>query len=58
MALAQLPDLLLLDEPGSHLENASRQLLADYPGTLLLISHDSEFVAGMGIEREYWLEGG
>ncbi|WP_429039037.1 hypothetical protein [Aeromonas media] len=32
--------------------------LADYPDTLLLVSHDPDFVAGVGIEREYWLEGG
>ncbi|MGY3901337.1 ATP-binding cassette domain-containing protein [Aeromonas lusitana] len=61
MVLAQRPELLLLDEPDNHLDHASRQLLtqvlADYPGTLLLISHDPDFVAGVGIEREYWLEG-
>ncbi|EHK5437144.1 ABC-F family ATP-binding cassette domain-containing protein [Aeromonas hydrophila] len=61
MVLAQLPDLLLLDEPDNHLDHPSRQLLtqvlADYPGTLLLVSHDPEFVAGVGVEREYWLEG-
>ncbi|WP_429134210.1 ATP-binding cassette domain-containing protein [Aeromonas hydrophila] len=61
MVLAQQPDLLLLDEPDNHLDHASRQLLtqvlADYPGTLLLVSHDPEFVAGVGIEKEYWLEG-
>lgn len=48
------------DEPDNHLDHASRQLLiqvlADYPGTLLLVSHDPEFVAGVGIERKYWLE--
>ena len=32
-------------------------MLADYPGTLLLVSHDPDFVAGVGVEREYWLEG-
>lgn len=41
MVLAQLPDLLLLDEPDNHLDHPSRQLLtqvlADYPGTLLLV---------------------
>ncbi|WP_323980820.1 ATP-binding cassette domain-containing protein [Aeromonas media] len=61
MVLAQLPDLLLLDEPDNHLDHPSRQLLiqvlADYPGTLLLVSHDPDFVAGVGVEREYWLEG-
>ena len=59
MVLAQLPDLLLLDEPDNHLDHVSRQLLiqvlADYPGTLLLVSHDPEFMAGVGVEREYWL---
>ena len=24
------------------------QVLADYPGTLLLVSHDPDFVAGVG----------
>ncbi len=61
MVLVQLPDLLLLDEPDNHLDHPSRQLLiqvlADHPGTLLLVSHDPEFVAGVGVEREYWLEG-
>ena len=56
MVLAQL----LLDEPDNHLDHASYQLLtqvlADYPGTLLLVSHDPAFVAGVGVEREYWLE--
>jgi len=52
-------DRLLLDKPDNHLDHASRQLLiqvlADYLGTLLLVSHDPDFVAGVGIEREYWL---
>lgn len=55
MGLAQL----LLDKPDNHLDHASRQLLtqvlADYPGTLLLVSHEPDFVAGVGIERVYWL---
>ncbi|ECI7978571.1 TPA: ATP-binding cassette domain-containing protein [Salmonella enterica] len=56
MVLAQLPDLLLLDEPDNHLDHPSRQLLtqvlADYPGTLLLVSHDPDFVAGVGVGKE------
>ncbi|MNH43753.1 hypothetical protein D3C79_1057400 [compost metagenome] len=58
MGLAQL----LLDKPDNHLDHASRQLLtqvlADYPGILLLVSQAPDSVAGVGIEREYWLEGG
>ena len=61
MALVPQTELRLLDKPDNHLDHASRQLLiqvlADYPGTLLLVSHDSDFVAGVGVEREYWLEG-
>ncbi|CAM3931841.1 ABC transporter ATPase [Aeromonas bestiarum] len=59
MAMVQQPELRLLDELDSHQDNASRQLLtqvlADYPDTLLLLSHDPEFVTGVGIGREYTL---
>lgn len=46
MGLAQL----LLDKPDNHLDHASRQLLtqvlADYPGILLLVSQAPDSVAG------------
>lgn len=45
MVLAQLPDLLLLDEPDNHLDHPSRQLLiqvlADYPAAVSAIALDS-----------------
>jgi len=46
--LIRPPNLLLLDEPTTHLDiearEALQQALGDYPGTVLLVSHDVEFV--------------
>ncbi|MBN8727857.1 MAG: ABC-F family ATP-binding cassette domain-containing protein [Xanthomonadales bacterium] len=50
-ALMQPSDLLLLDEPTNHLDLDAvlwlEQWLQKYPGTLLMISHDREFLDGL-----------
>jgi len=47
-ALARPSNLLILDEPTNDLDletlDLLQELLADYPGTLLLVSHDRDFL--------------
>ncbi len=55
------PDVLLLDEPTNHLDIDSiiwfEKYLLDYPGAVLLISHDQDFLANI-ISRTWEIENG
>jgi ATPase subunit of ABC transporter with duplicated ATPase domains len=49
--LYQPPNLLVLDEPTNHLDLETKEMLiralADYEGTMLLVSHDRRFLASL-----------
>jgi ATPase subunit of ABC transporter with duplicated ATPase domains len=51
----QSPDILILDEPTNNLDLASIEAVASalksYRGTLIVVSHDREFLEEIGIER-------
>jgi ATPase subunit of ABC transporter with duplicated ATPase domains len=50
------PQLIILDEPTNHLDLESiaavEAALAAYDGALLVVSHDREFLAAIGVDRE------
>jgi ATPase subunit of ABC transporter with duplicated ATPase domains len=55
-------NLLLLDEPTSHLDGAAIErieaALAEYPGPLIVASHDRYFLGQIGVTGVLLLEGG
>jgi ATPase subunit of ABC transporter with duplicated ATPase domains len=66
LALAQLVagrhNLLLLDEPTNNLDPGSRvavgQALASWPGAMIVVSHDAEFVAQLRPDRVLYMPEG
>lgn len=66
VALAKLAltgaNLLILDEPTNHLDPETQKIIADtfknYEGTMLVVSHNLEFVDNLGVERILMLPSG
>lgn len=60
--MAQEPNFLVLDEPSNHLDlEALEQLegaLADFKGTLFLVTHDRYLLDRVGVTKTYVLEKG
>ena len=50
------PDIFMLDEPTNNLDIESVEIITaairNYQGTILVISHDREFLKETGIEQE------
>src|SRR6266852_3847847 len=59
--LLQQPDILLLDEPDNHLDLEAKawleQYIRDYPGTVLIISHDRRLLDRV-VKKIFQLEDG
>ncbi|MDT8340286.1 MAG: ABC-F family ATP-binding cassette domain-containing protein [Longimicrobiales bacterium] len=55
LAGPRVPWLLILDEPTNHLDLPSletvEQAVAEFDGALLVVSHDADFLEGVGIQR-------
>ncbi|MGL5743046.1 MAG: ATP-binding cassette domain-containing protein [Legionella sp.] len=66
LCLAQIaavtPKLLVLDEMTNNLDRETRahviQVLKEYPGALIVISHDADFLAAIKITNEYEIKNG
>lgn len=56
------PNLMLLDEPTNHLDIVTKKILADalkdYQGTILMVSHDLDFLSDFKIDRMLMLPSG
>lgn len=56
------PKLLMLDEITNNLDLETRehviQVLKNYPGTIIVVSHDTDFLSSIGITSHYFIHDG
>ena len=49
------PDMIIVDEPTNNIDISSMEImeatLMNYSGTLVIVSHDEQFVQNLGITR-------
>jgi ATPase subunit of ABC transporter with duplicated ATPase domains len=59
---ARTPKLLLLDEITNNLDLETRdhviQVLRDYPGAMIMISHDEDFLKSIQVNSFYDIQNG
>ncbi len=60
-ALVEEPDILLLDEPTNHMDleiiEWLENYLKSYPGSIICVSHDKAFLAGI-TDKVFWIDRG
>ena len=60
--LLEKANLLILDEPTNHLDPETQRIIGknfkDYPGTIILVSHNKDFIEQIGIDRMLILPSG
>ena len=58
----RVPHLLILDEITNNIDLLTkeyiRQILSEYPGSLLIVSHEPEFIKEIGIDTVYLVQDG
>ena len=55
-------NLLILDEPTNHLDPETQKIIGEnfknYAGTIILVSHNKDFIESIGIDRTLHLPSG
>ena len=62
MVMMKRANLIILDEPTNHLDPETQNIIGEnfhnYPGTIIMVSHNPEFVKNVGVDRMLILPSG